>query len=162
MKPLALLHLLTLLTTVHAICKDPTCSPHEIPDPVDPPTNPCPASLRCGTACCESSGFFPTHCVNPSRNLCCQDGEAEVGNTGKCCPRGMILLGGNTCCPPRSILCDGKCCIGTCDTVAKRCRSTVTNAECQALGWAGACATTPRSRECDSCDFMGCCQEWVG
>jgi hypothetical protein len=127
----------------------------------------CSPSERCGTKCCNpdtdtGDDFHLYHCANAAKSLCCFEGEVEVGNTGKCCPRGSILLGGTKCCDPRSILCGGECCVGTCDTSSGECRSTITDEECRALGWAGACATTPWSRSCNGCDELGCCTQWIG
>ncbi|KAH6883937.1 hypothetical protein B0T10DRAFT_463298 [Thelonectria olida] len=140
-----------------AICKDPPCRP----EPVDPPVPACASADRCGTACCgrfSLSGYSYPHCANPAKSLCCPEGWVEVGNTGKCCPRGFILLGGAKCYPRRTVLCGGEYCVGLCDSVSRKCRSTITDQECQALGWAGAYATTPRSYSCDTYDEMGCCQ----
>ncbi|KAJ4209636.1 hypothetical protein NW759_013283 [Fusarium solani] len=150
--------LAVLPIAAQAICKDPPCRP----EPGDPPVPACASADRCGTACCKQEDSFHPHCANPAKSLCCPEGEVEVGNTGKCCPRGFILLGGAKCCPRRSILCGGECCVGSCDSVSRKCRSTITDQECQALGWTGACATTPRSRSCDGCDALGCCTEWIG
>ena len=151
--------LAVLPMVAQAICKDPPCNP----EPAETPAAPaCAPADRCGTACCKQVAFFHPHCANPAKSLCCFEGEVEVGNTGKCCPQRFILLGGAKCCPPRSILCGGECCVGSCDSVSRRCRSTITDRECQALGWAGACATTPRSKSCAGCDALGCCTEWIG
>jgi hypothetical protein len=120
----------------------------------------CAAADRCGSACCRQDGFFIYYCANAARNLCCEEGDIEVGNSGICCRRGFILTGGSKCCPQRSVLCGGECCIGTCS--GGRCRTNITDQECQALGRVGACATTPRGRSCDGCDSFGCCTPQIG
>jgi hypothetical protein len=115
----------------------------------------CAAADRCGSACCSRDGFFVYYCANRSKSLCCEEGEAEVGNSGKCCLPGFIVVGGNKCCPRRSVLCGSSCCVGTCSN--GRCQTNITDSECQALGKAGACDTTPRGRSCGGCDSVGCC-----
>jgi hypothetical protein len=120
----------------------------------------CAAADRCGSACCSQDGFFIYYCASAARNLCCEDGDVEVGTSGICCRRGFILAGGSKCCPPRSILCGGQCCVGTCS--GGRCQTNITNQECQALGKAGACATTPKNTSCASCDSLGCCVARIG
>ncbi|KAG7284884.1 hypothetical protein NEMBOFW57_009499 [Staphylotrichum longicolle] len=140
-----------------AICNDPPCHPEQ-PHPAPG----CAPRDSCGAACCsQQAPFFHPHCANPAKSLCCLEGEAEVGNTGKCCPRGFVLLGGAKCCPPRSILCRGECCVGTCDPASRWCRPTITNRECRALGAVGAYATTPRSMFCCTSDWLGCCMECI-
>ena len=125
----------------------------------------CRPQDKCGNVCCNAlnpdpsaPNFMLRHCVNRLKNLCCYDGEVEVGNSGVCCPRGQVLVNG-ICCSPGSTICGGDCCLGTCQN--GRCSWSISDDECKRLGFvAGACQFHYPSRACGSC-FQGCCEEYI-